>query len=238
MIGEIGQAMPAPATARKEPPANDRIAERIEQAILDHRLAPGMKLTEDELASIYGVGRTVIRGVLQSLTHRGLVETKRNRGAFVSQPSIREAREVFEARSLLEPRTARSAAMRARPADIRVLKRHIDQEHAAMDAGSTGRAVYLSGEFHVAIARMADQSTIEQFISALIARSSLIVALYWQRRDALCESHAHHALVNAIADNDGPLAEELMTSHLVDLRSCLDLSEPSGAPKSLRDALS
>lgn len=217
---------------------NDRIAQQIEQAILDHRLAPGMKLTEDELASIYGVGRTIIRGALQALTHRGLVETVRNRGAFVAKPSVREAREVLEARALLEPRTARSAAMNAKPADARVLRRHIEREHAAMNAGDTGRAVYLSGEFHCAIARIADQTTIEQFISALIARSSLIVALYWRRRDALCESHAHHALVDAIAENDEQLAEELMTSHLVDLGSCLDLSDTPSHPLSLRDALS
>lgn len=217
---------------------NDRIAQQIEQAILDHRLAPGMKLTEDELASIYGVGRTIIRGALQALTHRGLVETVRNRGAFVAKPSVREAREVLEARALLEPRTARSAAMNAKPADARVLRRHIEREHAAMNAGDTGRAVYLSGEFHCAIARIADQTTIEQFISALIARSSLIVALYWRRRDALCESHAHHALVDAIVENDEQLAEELMTSHLVDLGSCLDLSDTPSHPLSLRDALS
>lgn len=215
----------------------DQIAEQIERAILDHRLAPGMKLTEDELASIYGVGRTIVRASLQALTHKGLVETKRNRGAFVAKPSVREAREVLEARALLEPRTARSAAERARAADIRLLHRHIEQEHAALDAGDTGRAVYLSGEFHNAIARIADQSTIEQFIAALIARSSLIVALYWRRPDAMCERHAHHALVDAIADGDCDRAEELMTSHLVDLGSSLDLSDRDRTSQSLRDAL-
>ena len=146
--------------AQQNTATNDRIARQIEQAILDHRLAPGTKLTEDELGSIYGVGRTIVRGALQALTHRGLVETKRNRGAFVAKPSVREAREVLEARALLEPRTARSAAMNASAADIRDLRRHIEREHAAMDAGDTGRAVFLSGEFHNAIARIADQATV------------------------------------------------------------------------------
>lgn len=230
--------MAVTSVLRSDPAPNDRVAAEIEQAILDHRLPPGMKLTEDELATIYGVGRTIVRGALQALTHRGLVDTQRNRGAFVAKPSVREAREVLEARALLEPRTARSAAERARPSDVRTLKRHIQNEHAALDAGDTGRAVYLSGEFHVAIARIADQTTIERFISDLIARSSLIVALYWRRRDALCESHAHHALVDAIAANDSALAEELMTSHLVDLGSCLDLSDTAHPPRSLREALS
>ena len=220
-----------------EQTTSETIARRIEQAILNHRLHPGTKLTEDELGSIYGVGRTLVRGALQMLTHKGLVETQRNRGATVASPTVREAREVLEARSLLEPRTAHAAAKRARTGDIRLLRQHIEQEHAALDVGDTGKAVYLSGEFHVAIARIADQITIEQMIAALIARSSLIVALYWRRREALCESHAHHALIDAIDGKDGPLAEELMTSHLVDLASCLDLSDRPRPPRSLKDAL-
>lgn len=229
--------MPATATTREANVGIDSIADQVEHAILDHRLAPGVKLTEDELASIYGVGRAIIRGALQKLTHKGLVDLQRNRGAFVAKPSMREAREVMEARALLEPRTARSAAERARPSDVRRLHRHIEEEHKAMDQGETGRAVYLSGEFHLEIARIADQTTIEQFIAALIARSSLIVALYWRRRDALCESHAHHALIEAIATHDGARAEELMASHLMDLLSALDLSVRPQPPRSLREAL-
>lgn len=225
------------AQTGSDTPTSETVAGRIEYAILDHRLPPGTKLTEDELASIYGVGRTVIRAALQALAYRNLVEIRRNRGAYVAHPTVREAKEVFEARALLEPRTAHSAALRAKPKNIRELERHIEREHAALDAGDMGRAVYLSGEFHIAIAAIADQATIAGFVSSLIARSSLIIALYWRRRDALCESHAHHALLAAIADNDGDTAEQLMHSHLVDLRSSLDLSERPVQPRSLSDVL-
>ena len=84
---------------------------------------------------------------------------------------------------------------------------------------------------------LGDQARNARFIETLIARSSLIIALYWRRRDALCESHSHHALVDAIAANDGEQAEELMTSHLVDLQSCLDLRERPPSPRSLSDVL-
>ncbi|MEM7213185.1 MAG: GntR family transcriptional regulator [Pseudomonadota bacterium] len=229
--------MPAVKEAVSSESNSTLVAQRIENAILDHRLQPGTKLTEDELASIYGVGRTVVRGALQTLSHRNLVETKRNRGAFVAQPTAREAREVFEARALLEPRTAHSAAIRARPADLRKLQRHIDREHAALERGDLGRAVYLSGQFHLAIAEIADQAIIAEFIASLVARSSLIIALYSRRPDALCERHAHHALLEAIGANDAEASEELMKSHLVDLRSALDLSDSTEKPRSLRDVL-
>lgn len=216
---------------------SETVAGRLALAIHEHRLAPGTKLVEDEVGDIFGVSRTVVRAALQSLAHERLVTLKRNRGAFVAQPTIRDAREVFEARALLEPRTARSAAQRTTPATIARLQAHIDEEHAALHAGDPGRALRLSGLFHIEIARIADQDTICAFITQLVARSSLIIALYWQRRNALCESHAHHALLRALADHDGDSAEELMKGHLLDLVSSLDLRNLPAQPQTLAQAL-
>lgn len=213
------------------------IADQLAMAIHEHRLSPGAKLSEDEVGEVFGVSRTVVRAALQILAHDKLVDLKRNRGAFVAQPSVREAREVFEARALLEPRTARSAAERITPDDLSGLTRHIEAEHAALAADEPGRALFLSGQFHVEIARIADQDTIAAFIGQLVARSSLIIALYWHRRNALCESHAHHALIDAFAAGDGDLAEELMKNHLVDLVTSLDLRNRTSAPTTLREAL-
>ncbi|MGP3698064.1 GntR family transcriptional regulator [Rhodobacter sp. NSM] len=216
---------------------SDAVASRLALAIHEHRIQPGAKLSEDEVGEIFGVSRTLVRAALQQLAHDRLVTLKRNRGAFVAQPSVREAREVFEARALLEPRTARSAAERATGADITRLQRHIDEEHAALADGDPGRALRLSGQFHIEIAAIADQETLREFITQLVARSSLIIALYWQRRTALCESHAHHALLKALEDGDGSRAEEMMKGHLLDLISSLDLRNPAPPARSLREAL-
>ncbi|WP_436835706.1 GntR family transcriptional regulator [Celeribacter halophilus] len=223
--------------AEQRESGSTRVAESLAMAIHEHRLSPGMKLSEDEVGEIYGVSRTVVRAALQQLAHDRLVELKRNRGAFVAQPSVKEAHEVFEARALLEPRTAKSAAERATPEDIKVLQNHIDEEHEALEAGDTGRALNLSGMFHIEIARIADQTTIADFITQLVSRSSLIIALYWQRRTALCESHAHDALIKALARHDGAAAEELMQHHLLDLLTSLDLRDQPSVPRSLKEAL-
>ncbi|HEY0276491.1 MAG TPA: GntR family transcriptional regulator [Paenirhodobacter sp.] len=213
------------------------IATDLALAIHEHRLPPGAKLSEDEVGEIFGVSRTVVRAALQRLAHDRLVELKRNRGAFVARPSIKEAREVFEARTLLEPRMARAAAARMTEADLASLRSHIIDEHEAVHAGNAGRALFLSGLFHTEIARIANQATVEAFIVQLVARSSLIIALYWQRRNALCESHAHDALLDALRRHDEDQAEDLMKHHLQDLLSSLDLSSAVSAPKSLREAL-
>ncbi|GAA4229410.1 DNA-binding GntR family transcriptional regulator [Sagittula marina] len=222
---------------RSHPASPDTLAISLTEAIHEHRVLPGMKLSEDEVGDIYGVGRTVVRQALRSLAHDGLVSIERNRGAFVARPSVKEAREVFEARALLEPRMARAAAERTTKEDMALLRAHIADEHAALDAGQHGRALNLSGHFHVEIARIADQATVEGFIRQLVSRSSLVIALYWRRRNAMCESHAHHALLEALSAHDGAGAEELMKGHLLDLLSQLDLRDQAWTGVSLREAL-
>ena len=206
-----------------------RVYDAVRAAILDHSLAPGTKLPEDELGAIYAVSRTVVRAALQALAHDRLVTLELNRGAFVAKPTRTEAREVFEARALIEPKVAALAAEAATEADAARLRRHLEDEHRALHEGKDGDAVVLSAQFHVAIAEVAGQSIFTDIVRDLCSRSSLIISLYWRRRDTICESHAHHALVEAIAGNRPKDASELMTSHLVDLVSGLDLSERSSA---------
>src|SRR5688572_32635771 len=78
------------------------VYERIWNAIMDHSLPPETRLVEERLCEIFGLGRTRLRQVLQRLAHEGVVTLMPNRGAMVSKPSVREAREVFASRRVIE----------------------------------------------------------------------------------------------------------------------------------------
>jgi len=80
------------------PPTEATIVERIYEAVIDQRLSPGTKLPEGALCEAFGVGRMHIRRALLVLANREVVELKTNRGAFVAQPTAKQARDVFEAR--------------------------------------------------------------------------------------------------------------------------------------------
>ncbi len=217
---------------RQKNPASDRPAAKwqalhakLKQAILSQKLQPGTKLPEDELSEIYGVSRTIVRAALQALAHDRIVMLEPNRGAFVAKPSRQEARDVFEARALVEPHVAGLAALSSNPQQVALLRSHMENEHKAMQEGRDSDAVLLSAQFHVEIARISAQPILEGIVRDLVSRSSLIVALYWRRHDTICESHAHHALVDAIERHQADNASKLMKSHMVDLLSGLDLSE-------------
>jgi DNA-binding GntR family transcriptional regulator len=209
----------------------------LRDAIIGHRLAPGVKLPEDELATIYGVSRTVVRSALQALAYDRLICLEPNRGAFVAKPSPREAQEVFEVRGLIEPRVASLAASAAQAHHTAHLAAHLEREHMAVRAGHDGDAIRLSAAFHVAVAEIAGNAILTDYVRDLVSRSSLIIALYWRRRDTTCDSHAHHALSGAIGIGDVDGAGELMRCHLVDLFSGLELSVSERKNVSLSEIL-
>ena len=214
-----------------------QIRHSIELAIHEHRLAPGTRLAEEELADIYGVSRVKVRDALRALAHHRLVTIRPNRGAIVSQPDTREAREVFETRELLEPRMAHMAAMNARTKDIAALRDHLEEEKAAIVGMNYGRALRLSGKFHLDVARIADQDTIASIIDVLVARSALVIALYWRKETARCDNNCHASLVDALEAGDAERAEHVMREHLRDIRASLDIDDQAKASQSLRDAL-
>src|SRR3979411_3520396 len=78
------------------------IYHKIHVAIAERRLLPGVRLVEDQLAEVFGVSRMRIRSVLHALARDKVVTLQRNRGAVVAYPSVKEAKEVFAARRLLE----------------------------------------------------------------------------------------------------------------------------------------
>ncbi|WP_407050016.1 GntR family transcriptional regulator [Methyloraptor flagellatus] len=205
-------------------------------AILEHRLLPGTKLGEDDLGQIYGVSRTIVRAALQSLAHEGIVVIEKNRGAFVAHPSVQDAREVFEARKLIEPEIARLAAHR-RAAFGDDLAAHLAEERAALERGDDRAAIRLSGEFHLLVARKAGHRLYESLLRELVARSSLVILLYRSRRARVCGTDHHEVIAAAIEAGDAERAAHLMVHHLDEIEDGLDLVEEEKAVSPLSDIL-
>jgi DNA-binding GntR family transcriptional regulator len=241
-------AIEAEAMAAKTQPKSDtpvtagrdrvsRIREGLMSAILEHRLLPGTKLGEDEIGVIYGASRTLVRTALLQLAHEGIVSIEKNRGAFVSRPSPADAREVFEARQLLEPTIVDRAVDAVSPAWLDRLYRHIAEERAAELRGDARATVRLSGEFHRLVAEISGHSVYLGFLNELIARSSLIILLYRRQDTPACGIDHHAEIVLAIRDRDKARARTLMIDHLVDIEAELFLKDVVSGERRLADVL-
>ncbi len=214
-----------------------RIHAAILLAVVEQRLPPGTKLPEDQLASHFAVSRTLVRGALRSLAQDGIVVLARNRGASVASPTPQDARDLFEARRVIEAVTVSRAAGQATPEACDGLDRLMSEGRAALAEGDRGRAIRLSGQFHLAIADMARQAVLKGFLSELVGRSSLVIALYGHGGRSECGDHDHLALVAALRLRDAVRAVRLMTEHLHDIEADLDLERAVRAPRALADLL-
>jgi hypothetical protein len=61
--------------------SDQAIYERIVESVLDHRLPPGTRLTEDRLCGIFGVSRTRIKPILVRLANERIITLTHNRVA-------------------------------------------------------------------------------------------------------------------------------------------------------------
>lgn len=216
---------------------NDGIYARIFEAIVDHKVNPGTHLKEDELCSVFNVGRTRMRAVLSRLTADHIVEQVANRGVFVSRPSAKEAREVFRARRLVEGHLIRRAAENPTPELQKALGNHLCQEKAARDSGITSAVIKRCGNYHQVLADQADSPIVARFVRELIARSALIVAIYEAAAPDERELDEHNLLTDLIHLGRADEAAELMETHLLGIENRLDLTPKRDIRSSLRESL-
>jgi len=216
---------------------DDVIYQEIFLAILEQKLLPGTQLKEDLLSDIYGVSRPRVREILSRLVHNKVVTRISNRGAFVAEPTVDEAREVFAARRLIEAHLVRMLAAREDKSFCTALEAQIERERQARDSGSFSAAVREGGAFHLTLAAVADSPIIGGFLRELISRNSLISAAYERGAPATCELDEHRLLIDHIAAGRAEEAVALMTRHLDGIESRLDLSPPREPQASLREIL-
>ncbi len=213
--------------ARDDELGEEEIVERIFEAIIDQRLPPGTKLSEAALCEAFGVGRMRIRQSLLLLASREVVELLPNRGAFVASPSAEQAREVFEARLMIEPNVARLAAERATDENLKMLDRHLRLEHEAHHGNKRRDAIRLSGQFHVLLAEIADNAVTLRMVKELVTRTSLIIGIFGSPGVSNCRDEDHDEIFEAFRTHNPEAAARLMSAHLRRIQENLELSGPA-----------
>jgi len=229
-----------PATARK--PARlperaqrqerdlgvDDIYERIYVAILEHRLQPGTKLGEEKMAEIFGVSRARIREVLAKLAHEQIVELYPQRGAYVAKPTTEQARDIFEARRLIEPAVLRRLIDTISPDKIQRLRQHAELEADARRRHDKRAVIRLSGEFHTLVAELAGNSALARNMRELCMLTCLTIFLYDAPTAQSCRHDEHGLIIDALAKKERARAEKLMIEHLNHIEGSLQLEGHAG----------
>lgn len=211
---------------RGKKPSEAWIYDQVFGAILEQRLRPETKLTENELCDVFGVSRTIIRKVLLRLSLDRVVELRPNRGAIIAAPEPNEVREIFDARRLLEDGIVSEAARKCGQADAEALKDMSRREHKCIDAHDMSGAIRLSGDFHLKLAEIAGNRPLHELLRQLVAQTSLAIARYVPAGQGMCDDDDHDRLIAAIETHDSALSRTIMREHLSACERRLMLETP------------
>jgi GntR family transcriptional regulator, transcriptional repressor for pyruvate dehydrogenase complex len=202
------------------------LAQHIEDTF--SKLEPGQRLpSERELARRFYVGRPLVREALRTLVERGVVEVQVGRGTFVRQVTPNDAarpvdnllrrqaitaRQLIEARSMLESEASQLACHRATPAEIEHMR---DLIAAAKDIDLVPR-LRNDLEFHLSVVRAAHNPVIETMFAAILLPTAEMMFR------SLSDPHVsreglpyHEQMFLAIEDRDEAAAASAARGHLL-----------------------
>jgi DNA-binding GntR family transcriptional regulator len=206
----------------------EKAFETLHGAIITGRLRPGERLPIEELASVLKMSAMPIREAVRRLDAAGLVENIPHRGARVTELSLADLEEVYEARIALEVLAIRRAAERfdAQREDLArlrlaALEAMPDDNSAATSAAHTA--------FHFALYEAADSGWLLRLIRPLWETSERYCLAVPESRLLVERRHEHEAIVAACAAHDADMAALALHDHLATTANNVSIAM-GGAP--------
>ncbi len=208
-----------------EPTAGEQVAEvvsAVREGIMTGGYAPGQRLPEADLVTLYRASRGAVRTALAQLESEGVVERERNRGARVRPISLAEAVEITEARAAVEGLCAAKAATRA-TADDRTRLRELGAElTAAVAHGDVMAYTRINQQVHRAVRDISRHGTAGVLLDRLRTQSvryHYTVALLPGRPAVGLREHLD--VIETVCAGDPDVAERTMRAHLLSVVEAL-----------------
>ena len=190
----------------------EQVAEQLRQRIFRRELEPGSWIDELKIAEEFGISRTPLREALKVLAAEGLVTMKVRRGAYVTEVSEKDLKDVYDLLSLLESDAAAKVATCATAEQLAALQALHDELEQAM--GEADRFFRLNEQFHLLLLTLADNRWRHLVVEDLRKVMKLNRHNSLLKDGRVAESLAEHrALMAAIESRDPQAAARRMREH-------------------------
>ncbi len=191
------------------------VYKRIREMIIAGAIKPGEKIKQEHISRSLGVSRTPVLKALERLASDNWVDYEPRHGFSVKELTIKEMKEIFELRELIEGAVARRVAETATEEQIRMLE-GIWAEFKGFEGEWTqdriDRYEKADREFHFAMIEMSGNSLIKRVNENFsIFRFSYQRGLMRNPADTLKE---HLALLEAIKSRNEDSAKKIAMAHL------------------------
>lgn len=185
----------------------------LHTAIITGRLRPGARLPIEELAELLQMSPMPIREALRRLDAAGLVDNIPHRGARVSELSVSDLEEVYEARLVLEPLAIRRAAERFTREDEALVRERVEALHGMPDDNS-GATSAAHEELHFALYAAARSVWLLRLIRPVWETSERYCLEVPQCRQLDARTGEHDEILAACVAGDPDHAARALHDHL------------------------
>ena len=196
-------------------PASRQVYRALRDAIIATDLAPGQRISENELAERLAVSRTPIREALIRLRDERFVQIVPQLGTFVTPISVAAVEDAQFIRESLECAAVRIVAVRAGDGDLAALEAFVARQTEVSEHGDHARFAVLDDEFHAALCELAGHSVAWEVAQRVKGHLNRVRRLSLPQPEYLKEMVAEHRLVlDALHQRDPDQAEEALRHHL------------------------
>ena len=191
------------------------VAQKLREAIMSGTFKPGQRLVERELCEMTGVSRPSIREALRLLEADGMVNTVPHRGPVVSTISLDEARQLYDARAVLEGFAGRECARLRDPAVVRRMGDALTRLKAAFAKADMMAVLEAKTDFYAALIGGCQNAFIERMLKPLHDRITLLRITSMSQPKRVNKSLREvTAIWRAIQSGDEDLAERCCVDHI------------------------
>jgi DNA-binding GntR family transcriptional regulator len=193
------------------------VANKLREAILNGKFAPGVKLAQDKIAESLNVSRSPVREAVHILAAEGLIQIIPHHGAIVAELSTEELQEIYSIRIILEGMAARLAVPNMTDMNIKELESILN---VLRNTKKTETWIRYNQQFHNTIYMIANRRRLLSIIENLRMTCSSYIRYYIGTAEFRAKACIEHErLYDACKAHDGDRAEHEIKVHL---KSVLD----------------
>lgn len=202
----------------------------LRRRILTLEYAPGTRLDDYAISDELKVSRTPVREAIFRLGAEGWVDVNSKAGFIVRSLDLNDIAQLFEAHIVIAATVARMAAFRITAAELEVMKSVADEIHEAIQAQDHILMTAKNNEFHQLEAQATRNQIIVSCAASIQDQSERLAYLCYggtgeEIGEALPTEHLskvvcdHEEMLNALAERNADLAEEIAIRHVRLFRS-------------------
>jgi DNA-binding GntR family transcriptional regulator len=192
----------------------------IRQMLFYNEIIPGQKIKYQDLADKIGVSITPVIHALKWLEFKNIVSHEPNRGYFVNEVSLKEIKEIYDTRLLLEVSLVPEIIKAVDDDALQRLKKAQDDYQNAVDEENYYSRLMTDMKFHLTLASISQcriqLKMLQELFDMLLLKYTRNLVLLGIMDSSLNE---HVNIFNSLTNREAASLEEALHTHLDHVRA-------------------